>query len=132
MGWFRLWIVASLVWLLIITAKVGDHPRENPRVSYQLTLPEAVMFKRMPDGFRLEDAPDRSSPVYELAYLNYSTGTILRSQEDYASYLRSEKITFLLHVFSAWAVPSVLALALGIGIAWIVKGFRLDSQAKKV
>ena len=142
-GWWRLWIVASVVYGAIIAVFTwNSYPRVGS-ISY-----EASHLKLLSDrtllilGGRVQppipaDTPKWAHGPIILEMPNGHKFEVLgnttpeQSKEvakDYVGVLNSianeQRISALQYAFLAWAVPCLLVLALGWAVIWIYRGFR--------
>lgn len=145
-GWWRLWIVASVIYGAIIAVITWNSFPSVESISY-----ETSHLKRLSDrtlqilGGRVQppipaDTPNwaRDPPII-LEMPNGHTFEVLgnttpeQSKEvakDYVGVLNSianeRRVSALQYAFLAWMVPCLLVLALGWAVSWIYRGFRRD------
>jgi hypothetical protein len=142
-GWWRLWIVASVIYGAIIVVLTWNSYSRVESISY-----EASHIKRLSDqtllilGGRVQppisaDTPKwASAPIilempngHEFKVLGNTTPEQSKEvAKDYVGVLNSiateQRISALQHAFLAWAVSCLLVLALGGAVRWIYRGFR--------
>lgn len=138
-GWLRLWIVATLVWLGIVAYFAWQmRPRpettpHNPGFLSQVEPQSAILYcsstistveceesativANMPNGYRLLLAIPASNPDSHAAAKSYWQAVKLASKK--------EANRLLLYAGAVWLGASITALLIGIGGAWVRRGFR--------
>jgi len=142
-GWWRLWIVASVIYGAIVAVFTWNSYPRVESISY-----EASHLKLLSDrtllilGGRVQppipaDTPKWGRDPIILEMPNGHKFEVLgnttpdQSKEvakDYVGVLSSianeRRISALHYAFLAWAVPCLLVLALGWAVSWIYRGFR--------
>ena len=136
-GWWRLWIVSSLVWLLAIsgiayrTWPTEDFASHHPAFYYQLAAKQRALLEtegtnpvgdavQMPNGYILHFRQGVQSSDQESVAHAYNTITFKAQSEARLGHLESYAVLAL--------IPSVLVALLGIGVAWIRRGFKAGSN----
>jgi hypothetical protein len=141
-GWWRLWIVASVIYGAMIVVFTWHSYPHVESISY-----EASHLKRLSDrtllilGGRVQPSIAADTPMWARApiILEMPNGhrfevigntTPEQSKEvakDYVDVLNSianeRRISALKDAFLAWTVPCLLILALGWAVGWIQRGF---------
>lgn len=132
-GWWRLWILLSLIWVCIALVEgFSQWPSEpqavhHPAFIYQLDLKQRELLARdksqpaglgvtMPNGHFLEFRVGVDESAAKSVARAYQEITV-RAQAD----ARSALLWYV--VFFALA-PCIVVAALGLGIAWVRRGFR--------
>ena len=135
-GWWRLWIVSSLVWLVPIFGIAYKYwpseysAKHQAAFYYQLSSKQRSLLEtekysnvvevRMPNGHILSFSQD--VPISEQTAVARAYDKITVSAQNV---IRQEHIQF----YSALAlIPCMLAGLLGIGIAWVRKGFKSSNN----
>ena len=119
-GLFRLWVVASLVWLVIVGVSVQDEIRRD--VSTLTTEsrrpPRNLLAGQERQSLRKEELSELPagfvpvSPKGQVAPIPFRFSTTQRAQRN------------LVAAVSGLLLPPILAFALGWAALWIMKGFR--------
>ena len=133
-GWQRLWVLASIVWLLLVGYYAfANYPGARSSYEYigsascifselygkdakraiEVVLPELASFE--------EGAPRTCKALFERIDKSGQAGKV---QKVYEQFLRESRIAFFARVVAYWTIPTLVAYLLGIGVAWIVRGFR--------
>ncbi len=142
-GWWRLWIVVSVIYGVIVVVFTWDNYPHVERIPYDETH-----LKRLSDqtllilGGRVQPPIPADTPKWARAPIilempNGHTFEVLgnttpeQSKEvakDYVGVLNSianeRRISALEYAFFAWAIPCLLVLAFGHAVNWIYRGFR--------
>lgn len=132
-GWWRLWIVTSLIWLLAIsgiayrTWPSNDYALDHPAFYYQLDAKQRSLLES--EGTNpLGDAVQ----MLNGHVLHFRQGVPVSEQEAVARAYHDITVRALIdmrreHIqsFAALAlIPCFLVALLGIGIAWVRAGFK--------
>jgi len=124
-GWLRIWVVLSIFSFILTTiVSINTAPNVDRRVIENIGMEECSYLLKMPDGYKLENAPEYNSVCYGLAYLRHSKIMKLNNIEDYRSIVLEQRIGFHIQVFIGWLIAILTVYALGWSIAWIIKGFK--------
>ena len=142
-GWWRLWIVVSVIYGVIVVVFTWDNYPHVERISYDETH-----LKRLSDQTLLilsgrvqppipADTPKWARAPIILEMPNGHTFEVLgnttpeQSKEvakDYVGVLNSianeRRVSALQYAFFAWAIPCLLVLAFGHAVSWIYRGFK--------
>lgn len=142
-GWWRLWIVVSVIYGAIIVVFTWDSYPHVESISY-----DASHLKRLSDRTLLilagrvqppmpSDTPKWAHGSIILEMPNGHTFEVLgnttpeQSKEvakDYVGVLNSianeRRISALQSAFFSWAVTCLLVLVIGFAVSWIYRGFR--------
>jgi hypothetical protein len=128
-GWQRIWVVFSIISFILTTIiSINTAPNEDLIVIKNIGMEDCSYLLKMPDGFKLENAPEYNSTCYELEYLRYSNIIKLNNLDDYRSIVLEQKIEFHIQVFVGWLISILTLYALGWSVAWIIKGFKKPSS----
>lgn len=132
-GWWRLWIVSSLLWLLAIsgiaykTWPTDDFAPHHPAFYYQLSAKQRAVLEtevtnpvgdavEMPNGYILHFRDGVQSSEQESVAHAYHTITVKAQAKAREEYLENYAVLAL--------IPCVLVALLGIGVAWVRRGFK--------
>ncbi len=124
-GWQRLWLVLSAVWLVVFLCLVVDRfPTTDPKVIADLKSPDSQSLRDLPQGFKLDEFPDRNTPCRALALFRFSHTSQVRTVADYQRVVRREQIITALNIVAAYVVSIVVVYVFGWSVGWIIQGFR--------
>ena len=138
-GWFRLWIMATIVWLGVVafytwqkwplpettTHKPDFLSKVMPQTALSDCPPKgsdeeceklAAIVVTMPNGYRLRLSLPDTDPDSLAAAKSYWQAVELASGK--------QANAFLLSAGMIWLGSSVAVLLFGIGIVWVIRGFR--------
>lgn len=129
-GWHRLWILASTLYLLVVLAGAYVSFPGDSDVSRTEVLPyvstRSLMLMRNEE--QEQQWPEVVVDGVRFAVPSQLDETAAREfRDDYLqarrSALRSKRASHSILALAWWAVPSLLLLALGFGIAWVRRDF---------
>lgn len=113
-GWFRLWVLGSLLWGIasvpIIQLRYPTESGYRDSLEWSLGMIEHGVFS----GTR---TPEEKNRLKQEAIAEY--------EENIAS-IGARRASYYATLAAIWVVPSLLVLALGYLIAWVIRGFRTE------
>lgn len=122
-GWLRLWVLVSSVWAVVVVSAAAFVIQEDTRYQEALyAMREAV---NMPGA-----APAAVKEVNILAIKKAVDAGDKRSANDFAKHLayfdsqQSRRNRLYVQSLAWLAIPLLVLLLLGYGIAWVRRGFR--------
>jgi len=131
-GWQRLWVLASVVWLLLVGYYTyANYPRgpsfaDVGRAScifsdlYGKDAKRAIE-KVLPNLASLEEGSPKTCK--DLFQKIAQSGRANEVQQVYEQYLRESRLAFFARTIAYWAIPVVLVYLFGMGAAWVIRGF---------
>ena len=130
-GWYRLWIFSSLAYALVVSVITYLSLPSSGELTFTDILPhvsdrslnllhnaakEQRWKETVVDGERIS-VPAQLEPTSERDF----TQDYRKAQK---IALRGKQVTHVVRALGWWAVPCLLLLALGLGIAWVRRGFK--------
>lgn len=139
-GWHRLWLVAALIWTVVmITAVIAAFP-SSEHIDSQL---ERKLVKLTPEAVAAHNESIAATQRAEVALYgvsrDYQTKLLTPEKvsaetmeahkwhDDRLEALRQEQNKLLLEIATLWLLPCILSYLLGWLIAWIIQGFTRPS-----
>lgn len=145
-GWWRLWIVASVIYGAIIVVftweqfpNVTDTPWEDSHIRLLSDKTLEILGGHAQSPFSADTPKWKRAPIIlEMpnghTFEVHGNTTSAQAQEvakDYVGVLNSivkeRRLSAVLHAFLAWVIPCLVILALGGAVHWIYRGFRQGS-----
>ena len=130
-GWQRLWIFVSallLAFTLVVVAVVW--PQRDAGIVSDLASPECKHWLELPPGFFPDQMPKWREPCYSLQSFLYWKKVNLRGVPDYDSYLFRSRAQLSGAALATWLGIVLLIYVVGWSVAWIRRGFSVDSKAQ--
>jgi hypothetical protein len=131
-GWYRLWVVISVLWLGICAAIYWDSFSllyENKTAKFELTNPSNEIEKRVVRVVFPKNAAESEIGEYidkiVAEYGDHAYSKVPDSSDvPYRSYVSKERPKLIKYFSILVALPIVALLLLGLAISWVVSGFR--------
>jgi hypothetical protein len=119
-GSFRLWIFTSILWVAAVSGLFGsNYPNEN-NYAYVMTSDDGKTTT-ISDVFTAADRARAAGDIdAETKLTTFASEKLLILQSAQSNALKSWVLTSFL--------PPIMLLVLGVGFAWIFRGFRGDSD----
>lgn len=132
-GWVRLWVLLSLCWLSIVVGKAYADYRDiikEKTAIYEITNPNDKNIKK-----KIKIVFSASIPENEIKRQseeeiipNLMSGDFNSIQdkypEPYTSVVKNSHNKSILYFIKYGISPSIIILLLGLGVFWVIKGFK--------
>lgn len=136
----RLWVVSAIVWLLVVLVlEARTFPTESEWRSESIASAQRTRKLREVEAHEAsmacverlrkqaiacnESELNVRNNLLELGEIEYK-GVLAGGERLIAEELQGEQLSRVGQAFALWFGPSVAVYVLGIGIAWVVRGFR--------
>lgn len=124
-GWQRLWVVLMVISFggsFIVFVELA--PKEDMNIIKDIRKQECSYLLKLPDGYKIDVLPDKTSTCFYLLSLRYTTYSKISNTEDYRALISEQKLDLAILIFIWWIGLIVGTYLFGLSVAWIVSGFK--------